>query len=243
MALATAPAFGASMGPIVGGAPIAATAGLAGSITGTYLGDAVGKLGGELIGEIRAKNPENNVYGSSDPMTRRFGGVSIEYNPAKTVEDAAAYGGAIGSISGGMLGGMAGSAAAAKGTSSIYNTIGQGRAAMKYQGKPSTLKINVSPYGTATPPKVEGVSNWQLFKKGLTAPRQYADGRLRLGGPQGVRISNGQNTLNAGSFVTPEMVQQTSLRFNNPNSPLNINTITYKTQQLPLTMTTYKYSK
>lgn len=160
MSLVTTPvAFGTAMNPIVGGATGAGAAGLAGSAAGSYVGSKILEDVGKLIGENRAENHDNNVYESSDPMVRRFGGVSIEYNPAKTVEDAAAYGKAVGSISGGMFGGLAGSAAYAKTASSIYNTMGRERAAMRYKGRPGTLETNVSPYGTATPPKVEGVSN------------------------------------------------------------------------------------
>lgn len=160
LATLTAPvALGTAVTPILGGAALEGTAGLASSIAGSYILGKLGKDVGASIGEVRAKNPENNTYETSDPMIRRYGGVSIEYDPERTVQEAERIGETSGEILGGIVGGFSGSGAVAKSRAATYNTIGRGRAAMRYKGRPGTLETNVSPYGTATPPKVKGVSN------------------------------------------------------------------------------------
>lgn len=76
---------------------------------GALLGSAAGDTWGEIYGRDRAKNPENNYYGSSDPIEQQFGGAYVVYDPNRTVEESRQAGRMIGSFIGANGGGYLGS--------------------------------------------------------------------------------------------------------------------------------------
>ena len=198
-----------------GGAGLAGVTGLVGSVAGAEVGRKVGKKVGRKAGE----NKKDETY--VDEVAERYGVASSVHDPNRRIAEGEQVGAIIGNLVGGAAGGAVGSLAGAGLQANVYNVMGQGRANMGYRGVPQTAQPSVAPYGTTTPPQVNGVSNAQLFKAGL-GPANHSQGRVRLGGPTGVRFNYNGKMYNAGTPATPEVIEAATAYYNNGASPLKV---------------------
>ena len=209
-------ALGGLVTVATGGAGLAGVTGLLGSVGGAEVGRSIGKKAGRKRGEDR----KDETY--VDPVAERYGVASSVHDPNRRIAEGEQVGATVGNLVGGVAGGALGSLAGAGIQANVYNVMGQGRANMGYRGVPQTAQPSTAPYGTTTPPQVNGVSNAQLFKAGL-GPANHAPGRTRLGGTYGTRFNFNGQTYNAGTPATPEVIEAASAYYNNPASPIRIN--------------------
>lgn len=201
---------------LTGAAGWAGVTGLAGSLYGAYKGREIGAGIGRAYGERH----QDELY--NDPVAARYGVASAVHDPSRRIREAEQAGGIAGSIGGGVFGGAIGSTAGAGLQANYYNVLGNGRAALGYKGTPGVATPSAAPYGTTTPPAVQGVSNWQMFKAGLT-PAQVKLGQTRLGGTYGTRFYHNGKVYNAGTPASAETVSAASAYYNNPASPIRLN--------------------
>lgn len=199
-----------------GGAGLAGVTGLLGSVGGAEAGRKIGKK----VGRKRGEDRKDETY--VDPVAERYGVASSVHDPNRRIAEGEQVGEIVGNLVGGVAGGAVGSLAGAGVQANVYNVMGQGRANMGYRGVPQTAQPSVAPYGTTTPPQVNGVSNAQLFKAGL-GPANHAPGQTRLGGTYGTRFNFNGKTYNAGTPASPEVIEAASTYYNNPASPIKIN--------------------
>jgi hypothetical protein len=199
-----------------GGAGLAGVTGLLGSVGGAEAGRRIGKK----VGRKRGEDRKDETY--VDPVAERYGVASSVHDPNRRIAEGEQVGETVGNLVGGVTGGAVGSLAGAGIQANVYNVMGQGRANMGYRGVPQTAQPSTAPYGTTTPPQVNGVSNAQLFKAGL-GPANHAPGRTRLGGTYGTRFNFNGQTYNAGTPASPEVIEAASTYYNNPASPIRIN--------------------
>ena len=199
-----------------GGAGLAGVTGLLGSVGGAEAGRRIGKK----VGRKRGEDRKDETY--VDPVAERYGVASSVHDPNRRIAEGEQVGETVGNLVGGVTGGAIGSLAGAGIQANVYNVMGQGRANMGYRGVPQTTQPSVAPYGTTTPPQVNGVSNAQLFKAGL-GPANHAPGQTRLGGTYGTRFNFNGKTYNAGTPASPEVIEAASTYYNNPASPIKIN--------------------
>ena len=209
-------ALGGLVTVATGGAGLAGVTGLLGSVGGAEAGRRVGKK----VGKKRGEDRKDETY--VDPVAERYGVASSVHDPNRRIAEGEQIGATVGNLVGGVTGGALGSLAGAGVQANVYNVMGQGRANMGYRGVPQTAQPSVAPYGTTTPPQVNGVSNAELFKAGL-GPANHAPGRTRLGGTYGTRFNFNGQTYNAGTPATPEVIEAASAYYNNPASPIRIN--------------------
>lgn len=199
-----------------GAAGLAGFGSLAFGAGGAYAGSKAGAALGKAYGEKH----KNDVY--DDPVAALYGVPSITIDQNRRINEATNKGRQIGAVAGGVVGNVAGSLTGAAAEGAYYNTLGAGRANLGYKGTPETATPSMGRFGTTTPPKVQGVSRWQMWKAGLR-PGEVETGQTRLGGTFGVRFNTNGKSYHAGTFANQPTVNQASLRYNNSNSPLAIN--------------------
>ena len=203
--------------PVVASGSIPGIVGLATSIGGTFGGAEIGKRRGAKKG---AKNWDKTYV---DDTAARYGVASSVIDPKRRIREGAERGTKIGGLIGGVTAGVAGTAATAAAEGAMWNNIGYGRGLKNYPGKVTASKETLSAYGYDRPGPIKGVSEMDLFKKGLTTPAQFEKGITRTGGLYGGKYYVNGKVHNPGTPILPEEAMVLSETYNSPTAPLHIN--------------------